>query len=409
MTSLLLISLIALAAGKDGEATIATLDGRTIVGAVQSWDEDGLSVATAEGVVKTPAGELLDVRWTRQPAEPAEGTSVKLVDGTRIPFADFTIAKRTATFTGTRLATPLEVPREAIRLIELRPPTPFIETALEEIERKQEPGDSLVVSQRDSETMDYLTGVIGDVTAEKAAFEWDGDQVPVKRTKIAAMVFYQHRKASLPEAVCELTLVDGSRVAAREVSLQSDQLHVTTPAGVELTLPLAHVARADFSAGKIVYLSDMKPAEVHWTPGLGVPEGAASARSLPRNDQSFSGLPLTLLWKDDVVRSRRDIRTYGKGLAVRSRSEITYRLPDGMKRFIATAGMDPDDSGHGNVRLEVRGDDRVLWEGTVRAGETPVAIDVELNSARRLHLLVDYGEHLDFGDRLHLAEARVTK
>jgi hypothetical protein len=176
-----------------------------------------------------------------------------------------------------------------------------------------------------------------------------------------------------------------------------------------LEAPLEQVLRADFSAGKIAYLSDMKPSEVRWTPGLGVPEGSASARSQPRSDQSFSGSPLSLLWKDDVARSRRDVRTYAKGLAVRSRTEITYRLPAGIKRFIAVAGMDPDDSGHGNVRLEVRGDDRVLWEGVVEAGQAPVEIDVDLSAARRLHLLVDYGEHLDFGDRLHLAEARVTK
>ncbi|MBA3482009.1 MAG: NPCBM/NEW2 domain-containing protein [Pirellulales bacterium] len=409
MTSLLLITLLALAAGKDAEATVATLDGRAISGAVQSWSAKEISVAATDGVVQLAAGELLDVRWARDIAEATEATSVELIDGTRIPFASFSITKRMATFTGKQFEQPLSVPREAIRLIELRAPTQFVATALEEIERKQAPGDSLVVSQRDSETMDYLTGVIGDVTAEQATFEWDGDRVPVKRTKIAAMVFYQARQPSLPEAVCELSLIDGSRIVASDVSLLGGRLHVTTPAGVALEAPLEQVMRADFSAGKIAYLSDMKSGEVRWTPGLGVPAGWASARSLPRSDQSFSGSPLTLLWKDDVALSRRDVRTYAKGLAVRSRTEITYRLPAGMKRFITTAGMDPDDSGHGNVRLEVRGDDRVLWEGVVQAGQAPVEIDVELGSARRLHLLVDYGEHLDFGDRLHLAEARVTK
>ena len=36
-------------------------------------------------------------------------------------------------------------------------------------------------------------------------------------------------------------------------------------------------------------------------------------------------------------------------------------------------------------------------------------IDVELGTARRLQLVVDYGENLDYGDRLHLVEARFTK
>ena len=36
-----------------------------------------------------------------------------------------------------------------------------------------------------------------------------------------------------------------------------------------------------------------------------------------------------------------EIRTYAKGLALRSRTELAYRLPAGMRRFAATAGIDP--------------------------------------------------------------------
>ena len=49
------------------------------------------------------------------------------------------------------------------------------------------------------------------------------------------------------------------------------------------------------------------------------------------------------------------------------------------------------------------------WEGAIDGREPPVEIDVELGSARRLQLVVDYGKNLDYGDRLHLVEARFTK
>src|SRR5688500_5137805 len=100
MTSLLLITLIAMAAGKDAEATVATLDGRAISGAIQSWTAKEISVAAADGVAQLPAGELLDMRWARDLAEATEATSLELIDGTRVPYADFTITKRTAIFTG---------------------------------------------------------------------------------------------------------------------------------------------------------------------------------------------------------------------------------------------------------------------------------------------------------------------
>ena len=60
--------------------------------------------------------------------------------------------------------------------------------------------------------MDYLTGVIGDVTAEQADFEWDGDRVPVKLSKIAAIVFYHAKPANLPEA--SVQGVAGRRLAS---------------------------------------------------------------------------------------------------------------------------------------------------------------------------------------------------
>jgi hypothetical protein len=410
MTSLFLFAVFAAAAASGGEATIATLDDRTLSGEISTWTSTGLTLSSADGETKLAAGEVLEVRWPREAVGAPGAMHIELVDGSRISYGEVTIAKREAIVTGGFLSQPLRIPRDAVRLIELRPATPFITSALEEIERKELPGDALVVSQRDSETMDYLTGVIGDVTAEQATFEWDGERVPVKRSKIAAMVFYQPRPPALPDAACELSLTDGSRITAREISLGGEELSITTPAGVRLAMPLEQVARADFSSGKIAYLSDLTPTGVRWTPGLGLPKTELfTDKNLPRKDMSFSGSPLSLLWNDDAARSGRDVRTYAKGLALRSRTEITYRLPRGMKRFSAIAGLDPESRGGGNLSLVIRGDDRVLWEGVLDGTKPPVEIDVELGAARRLHVVVDYGDDLDFGDRLHLVEARVTK
>jgi len=411
MKLLVTLLLLAIVSTAQGETVVTMLDGRTLTGEVVAWDAKAISITTADGKQELPASALLDARWSRDEAPAAEALNIEFVDGTRFSYAEFTMANRQAKLSGSYSDEPLEIPREAIRLIELQPPSPAIAQAIEEIGRKNLAGDALVVTKRDGQSMDYLTGVVGDVSAEQAAFEWDGETVPVKRSKIAAIVFYHPRRQGLPEAACELSLVDGSRIAARRLELNDRTLKIETPAGVELTVPLERIQRADFSAGKVAYLSDLKPSEVRWTPRVATPAGAdvIATYGLPRNDASYSGSPLSLLWKDDVLRSRRDVRTYNKGLAIRSRTELTYRLAEGMRRFAATAGIDPSSTVQGHVTLQVRADDRVLWEGPVDGKQAPVEIDVELGAARRLHLTVDYGENLDFGDRLHLVEARVTK
>jgi hypothetical protein len=411
MTGLFLVALLTAAQTAGGSVTITTLDGQTASGNLAAWSDEQLTVATPAGeTVDWPIAKLMDLRLPLEVRGTADAIHIELTDGSRLVFSEFTMKAGQAAVRTSLSTQPLLIGRDAIRVVELRPSTPLMAAKLEEIDKKDQPGDALVVSQRDSEAMDHLNGVIGDVTAEQVSFKWDGERVPVKRTKVAALKFYQSRDAALPDVRCQLELADGSRVAAAHAALSGEVLHVITPAGIKLEVGLDRLVRADFSSGKIVYLSDLKPTDVSWTPGLGVPQSnAITARHLPRNDFSFSNGPLTLLWKDDVARSRRDIRTYSKGLAFRSRTELTYRLPEGMTRFLAIAGIDPQDAAQGNVLLTVRGDDSLLWEGVIDGRKPPVEIDVELSTARRLHLTVDYGGGLDYGDRLHLVEARVTK
>jgi hypothetical protein len=305
----------------------------------------------------------------------------------------------------------VEIAAELIRSVELQPPSEATKTAWRELGRKELEGDVLLVVKREGESVDYLSGVVGDVSPDQAEFEWDGERLEVKRARIAGIAYYHPKERELPDAICELTTADGSLIPVRKVSFSEQTATVTTPAGVELRVAVGDLRRADFSRGKLAYLSDLQPAEAKWEARIAPPPGAQliGAQGQPRSNVSFTGSPISLLWKDDPIASRRDIRTYNKGLAVRSRSELTYRLPAGMRRFTATAGIDPQSASQGHVELEIRADDRVVWEGEIDGKRPPVEIHVELGTARRLHLMVDYGKNLDYGDRLHLAEARVIK
>ena len=149
-----------------------------------------------------------------------------------------------------------------------------------------------------------------------------------------------------------------------------------------------------------------------WTPRIALPAAAtliAELRPAAERRLVSPGRPLSLAWPDESLPAGREIRTYAKGLALRSRTELDYRLPAGMRRFAAIAGIDPATADQGHVVLEIRADDRVLWEGEIDGKRPPVEIDLELGTARRLQFRVDYGRNLDYGDRLHLVEARVTK
>lgn len=412
----LTLLLAAMAQGAAAQPAVTLLDGRTVAGTVASWSDEEVTLQTDAGEQTFSAKELLEVNWPSagDPAEPSPAetpASIELIDGARLPVAEFTVADRVAQVTTPLAPAPLELRAEIIKRVELVPPSPGSTEAWERMDRTEATGDMLLVTKRDGESFDYLTGVVGDVTPEQAEFQWDGDKLDVKRSKIAGIAYYHAKPRAVKDAVCEISLADGSRVPALKFALAGDALTVTTPAGAELSLPLASVRRADYSGGKLAYLGDMKPIKSSWEPRIAWGPGAQNidAQGQPRSNQSFAGSPLSLLWRDDPLPARRDIRTYNKGVAIRSRTELEYRLPAGMRRFVAVAGIDPLSAHQGHVTLVVRADDRVVWEGEIDGRQPPVEIDVELGAARRLHLLVDYGDNLDYGDRLHLAEARVTK
>jgi hypothetical protein len=163
---------------------------------------------------------------------------------------------------------------------------------------------------------------------------------------------------------------------------------------------LEGIERIDFSQGKIVFLSDLEPERVEWTPYFGTGKRLESLVSFfaPRQDRSLLAGPMLL-----------DGKSMQKGLAMHSRSLITYRLPDRFSRFQALAGIDDRVRPRGNVRLVIRGDDKVLFDEIVDGTQNAKPVDIDLGHARRLTILVDFGDETDIADHLDLGDARIVK
>ncbi len=239
-----------------------------------------------------------------------------------------------------------------------------------------------------------------DLTATTCDFEIDGEVIGVNREKLAGLVYFHTATDDPGDAVARMQLRDGSQLSVATVTLDDVQLKLTVPSGAEWTVPLADVTRFDFSAGKIAYLSDLDPERAEYVPFLGF------RKELPvleqyfsyQRDRGFENRPLAL---DGV--------TYRKGLALQSRTVLSYRLPGKFRLFKAVVGIDGDVQATGDAVLSIKADGKPLWEGQLRGGEPPQELELELGGARRLEIVADYGREQDVGDRVNLCEARVTK
>ena len=80
-----------------------------------------------------------------------------------------------------------------------------------------------------------------------------------------------------------------------------------------------------------------------------------------------------------------------------------------MKKFKAVAGIDDAVRETGNARLAISADGKMLFDRTIRGKDAPVDLDLDISGAKRLSILVDFGDQFDAGDFLDLADARMVK
>jgi len=395
ITNILLTIFLTAAAPPSFEAR--TLDGRTLSGAVVELTADRLTLDTGKERVTLETEKLLTLaaKPESKPSPQFSGVAVEIMDGSILQGRQYVVRGSQAQIT-TAGGEVLAAPTDAIRTVRFEPPGESDAEWTRLIGAKTD-GDLLIV--RVDGTIDSHKGVLHDVTPDVVRFEVDGELLPVKRLKVFGFA-YRHAAASeSPPAACRLTDSAGSQWSVRSLRL-SDKLQWVTPAGLSVVEPLENVVKIDFSYGKLMYLSDLKPDSVVWTPyfNSGKPSSAMRRFYAPRFDRGFDSNTLRLGGVE-----------YRKGLAVTSRTELVYRLPNGFRRFLAVAGIDDAVRPAGKVRLVVRGDDRVLLETVISGGDAPLPIELDVADVRRLTILVDFGDRHAAGDHLLLCSARIVK
>jgi hypothetical protein len=390
--------LLVAALGAPGlDAQVQTLGGETVSGAVLKLDDQQITLKTADGEVSLETDKLLSLAAKSPPAA-AEPLSmwVELVDGTQLPMKDYSVKDGQA-----RMALDegdIEAPTRDIAAVRLQASSDIIDAQWTKLLEEKIDADLLIV--RKGESLDYHKGVLHNVTDKIIEFTLDGEVLPVKREKVFGLMYRHPAGRELPPSRCGLRDATGSHWLIRTMSLEGDRLKWTTPTDVTVSRPLASITRIDFSEGKVLFLSDLRPESVTWTPFFGTGDKLPLLREFfsPRQDRALESKPLRLGNKQ-----------YAKGLAVHSRTEMVYRLPGRFRRLEATVGIDESVRPRGNVRLEIRADDRVLLEKAITGEDAPLPINLDISGAARLTILVDFGEDLDVADHLDLCEARIIK
>jgi len=198
--------------------------------------------------------------------------------------------------------------------------------------------------------------------------------------------------------------VRGEVATGQIVSGKDNVIEVRTDLdSLTLKMSIDEIAEMIFFNGSFVFLSDLPDTVVvaREYGDICLP-GTTSSDSFPwQRDRST-------LQKRPPLKLNGKI--YRKGIGVHSHSELTFDIGGNFKRFKALVGIDDDVPKPGNVTVEIYGDEKVLLKKTtVKTGDKPLPVDVDITGVAKLRIVVDFGAGGYHNDHCDIANAILVK
>lgn len=401
------VVLLTLSAVSAETITVRTLDGKTLQGELRALSASELTVTTEQGDVTIPVENLGKVEAAAPPNKERPPVVVQLTDGSKLSSSQVQLDSGKATLTG--LDGPeIVIPRRSLQWIRWHSPS-SADAAWDETIATPAAGDLLIIRKPVANpsnagpkvNLDPLEGVVTRVTKAGVAFEFDGDPINVKPEKVEGIVFFKPAAPVSEQVLCKISSPAWGELFAVDVKLNGEGLEVKTVSGAVIPVALSRGTTLDFRVGNMRWLADLEPDDVktkfHFQPaGM---KAKFSDLFNPRSEGPFGGSGLKLGKKD-----------FESGLVLHSPMTMTWRVPPGFSLLRAEIGLPEDAAPGAKLQLKILADQQPVFEQELSAAaREPLQLECKVAGAKRLTIVVDAGERLDFGDTIILGDARFVK
>ncbi len=388
-----LLSAVLLAVLAAPQVEVVSFQGEPRVGEWRGIADGRIAIAQAGKDESVPLSEVLEVRFRGEPAKLDKPTTiVSFWDGSKLGATQAQIVEKRLKFTSAVLGE-LSLPQGEVASVRFSDRFDEDEQWSKLVERENKT-DLLVI--RKEQTLDYLDGVVVEVTDKSVKFLLDGEEVSTKREKIFGLIFARRPNNPKPPAV-RVELSNGDILMVSSLAGTPTGVSVTTVTKAEVTVPLEKLKLLDFSQGKLRYLSQDPPRDVKYT--RGIQDGPAFVQ-----DRAFYAPELKPM----------GTRAFARGLCIRPQTSLRYRLGGDYRRLQAIVGIDESvKDGNGDCDLTITGDGKQLVKLRVTARDTARPIDLDVADVVVLEITVGFGgdaaTNVDLGDNLDLADAKLIK
>ena len=384
--SLVAIVLATVGSGAD-EPIVGMLDGAEHRGAVVSAVTEAGEVRLA-GRAEPLALDLLRLIETGQAEKrAAAGIEVEFIDGGRTAVNNLGLARERLSLAARWQADPVELPLDGVRRIRFKPEND------QEIYRRSfgvEPGDFDQVLLEIEGEVQVVKGFLVTIDDKEIVTSFEGERATFPRDQVYGVVMAKPELV-LPSQNAEVHLADGTRLKGNVKRFDGTTLVFVLLDGGEVGLEWNSVVRLHLNADRLVFLSDLEPAEAVKQPLV------APVRDWQR-DRSVAGKPLRL-----------DGEPYRKGLGTASGMRLVFEPLSKYDRFSTTIGIDDATGSHGDCEFIVYKDREEILRKRVKGGDKAEKVTLDIRGADTVTLEVDYAGDLDLADHANWAEACFIK
>lgn len=348
---------------------IELLDGKKIEGTELHLDSDNLRINNQDAITLNDVDRI--VLNPEQAVLPAHHRGLLLKDGSWLPYTEIHPISD-----GVRATTPLgslSIPLGSV--VAWGDP--------QWIDSQREQRHDLVFLQSDSTISGTILGIHDEQLRIRS--ELADEPLTFPLAEVAGM--HLALPTDRPRGLHFTTSLAVGRPQARMVA-NDGKLYLQAHPKQEVAIDA--VGQLQVHGGRRVFLSDLTPNTVE-------EEGAFGTIWNYAVNSNIDGSPLIL-----------GGTYYAHGLVLHSRARLSWELEGHYQRFHSFLGISdvmlPHNVGDCEVSILVDGERR--WhQSSVRVGEAPQRVELDLTDAQTLTIIVDYGARFDIGDHLALAGA----
>ena len=411
LTSCLLIAMICFAPAAEERQTVLLQDGTELAGQVLMVADGNVSLQVEDEVHKYP---IESVRRIWYPGNRTDGTSpveTRLVDGSLLKLHTLSVSGGVASLSEKLAASTVhDVSTDNVDYLGLSLyAEPGLADQFETIRASEDRTGDLLVFQREDH-LDYLEGIIGDISEEAIGFRTGDRDVEAPRARISSVLYFHAAGRNLPDPIARVTTTAGSVLNLSSLQWVGNHVVLQTVCGAEFRYLPRDLVDIDFSSARYQFVSDLQPSTIDWQP-LIFNQALIEYQTIlnrPRFNESFGNQPLALDLPEQGLESGMPV--FANGIAVKGGTRLVYQLEGQYEYLTGWFGFAPYATQDGLVEVVIQGDGNDLYREIIsHQTATPRELNIPVDDVRRLTLIVNYHDGRNIGDIVHFCDLKVSK